>query len=76
MKNNTLNQKAKIIYVQDKAIYQLDDNFYQYENYSQRFVTVIDALTWGKAMDRAVKQRAEALIKIKGLETSDLIVAE
>ena len=39
-------------------------------------VTIIDALTWGKAMDRAVKQRAEALIKIKGLETSDLIVAE
>ena len=76
MKNNTLNQKAKIIYAQDKVIYQLEDNFYQYENYPQKFVTVIDALTWGKAMDMAVKQRTQALIKIKDLEISDLIVAE
>ena len=75
MKNSTVT-KAKLIYCQDKAIYQLEDNFYQYENYSQKFVTIIDALTWGKAMDKAVKQRAEALTKIKSLETSDLIVAE
>ena len=73
---NSVMTKAKVMYCQDKAIYQLEDNFYQYKNYPQKFLTVIDALTWGKAMDRAVKQRAEALIKIKGLETSDLIVAE
>jgi hypothetical protein len=76
VRSKTLKPTVKIEYHQDKAIYKYEDNFYQYENYPQRFLTVIDALTWGKAMDRAVKQRAEALIKIKGLETSDMIVAE
>jgi len=52
------------------------DGTHSYNKYPQRFVGLLECVTWGKAMDRAVQQRAEALIKIKGLETSDLIVAE
>ena len=68
---------VKMLFHQDKVIYKYEEeNLYQYEKYPQRFTNLIDCLTWGKAMDSAVKKRWDALEKIKALETHKTIVSE
>jgi len=71
-----IDNKAQIIYHGNVAIYKYEDNYYSYDKYPQRFLTLTDCLIWGKAMDSAIKKREDALKKIKQLETDLSIVAE
>jgi hypothetical protein len=67
-------EKCELIYLQDKAIYKYNDGSYQYENYPELFKSVIDCLKWGKAMDKAKADRADALERIKKLECDSTIL--
>jgi hypothetical protein len=75
MKNAT-KDRVIVNHSGSKVIYKYDNKFYSYEDYLPKFTTLIECLTWGYAMDKAVKQRAEALEQIKALECWNTIVTE
>jgi hypothetical protein len=75
MKNAT-QDRVQIICGGSTVVYKYEDNFYSYENYLPKFITIDECLTWGKAMDKAVAKRAEALEQIRALECWNTIVTE
>jgi hypothetical protein len=75
MKNAT-QDRVQIICDGSTVVYKYDDKFYSYENYLPKFTTLIECLTWGYAMDKAIKQRSDALEQIKALECWTTIVTE
>jgi hypothetical protein len=52
------------------------DGTYSFENYLPRFKDLIHCITWGKSMDKAIADRADALKRIKELEVNSEIVSE
>jgi len=66
-------------YWQHAKCYELhtySDGTYSYNEYAQRFLSTLACITWGKAMDQAIADRARALETIKDLEVSPKIVSE
>ena len=56
-------------------LHTYSDGTHSYNKYAQRFIGTLECITWGKAMDKAVEDRARALQTIKDLEVSPKIVA-
>jgi len=63
-------------YFDKYVVTHYSDGTYSFENYAQRFNTLIKCLTWGQAMDKAIADRADALKRIKELEVNSEIVSE
>ena len=57
-------------------LHTYSDGTHSYNKYTQRFVGTLECITWGKAMDKAVADRANALQRIKDLEIAAKIVGE
>ena len=57
-------------------LHTYSDGTHSYNKYQQRFLSTLVCITWGKAMDKAIADRADALERIKQLEIHSQIVSE
>jgi hypothetical protein len=57
-------------------LHTYSDGTHSYNKYAQRFLGTLECITWGKAMDKAIADRADALQRIKQLEVDLKIVGE
>ena len=57
-------------------LHTYSDGTHSYNKYPQRFFGTLVCITWGKAMDKAIADRADALERIKQLEIHSQIVSE